>query len=138
MLLTSTGIPLNYGSRPDLPSIITVVDVFASPRLLVTTTSYRPVVFLVIFFITIVVVVSVMVMVRTNVFLSVMSLPLWNHRTFNSGVPLKCTSNVTHESFSASTGCKGFTMDGASSVDSGNSSGTSSEQNSKIIITYKL
>lgn len=70
-------------------------------------------VFLVIFLIVIVVIVSVMVMVYTNDFLSVMSLPLWNHRTFNSGVPLKCTSNVTQESFSAITGCNGFVITGA-------------------------
>lgn len=73
-----------------------------------------------------IVVVFVIVMVRTNVFLSVMSLPLWNHCTFNSGVPLKCTSNVTHESFSATTGCKGFVIDGASISGSGISSTISS------------
>lgn len=111
-----------------LPLTITVLDVFASPRLFVTTTSQRPSVFFVIFLIVIVVVVSVVTMVRTVVFLSVISLPLWNHRTFNSGVPLKCTSNVTHVSFSAMIGCKDFTIDGASSVGSGISSVTSSVQ----------
>lgn len=91
-----------------IPTIVTEAEVLVIPAIFETRTSYRPLVFLVIFLITMVVLVSVVTISAVVIFL-----PFLNHSTLGCGTPVNSTSRTTSDSFSTVWASSGFTISGA-------------------------